>query len=251
MDDLKNETLNVYNKLLYSDVSAKGGIRNEGYEKKLSLDSMYQSYKYRRIYNLGNGKYTRGTNYLIDPFSVYLKERYISNVAINKNEQQSTEKQHTYIFYSLFDIDIFVRKNYRDDSSDDSIKYTFDSLNKVFKDKRISRPIFMESTDKREFAYPKIFTEFQIELIKMLYARGNVKPNFPKSKSDAIKLLDIIIEGNSSVFNRNEFSDLMQIREELLKPRTQLAPRINIMEIIFDTSKKINILNSAMKDITR
>ena len=117
---------------------------------------MNQSYRYRSVFNdrkrtkdesLNKG-YRKGTKYLIDPFSGFLKENYISEIFQAEKKQLLDVKKQKYIFYSLFDIDVFVRKNYRDDSSDDSIKYTFNRINDVFTDRRISFPFFWNN-DKR------------------------------------------------------------------------------------------------------
>lgn len=215
---------------------------------------MNQSYRYRSVFNdrkrtkdesLNKG-YRKGTKYLIDPFSGFLKENYISEIFQAEKKQLLDVKKQKYIFYSLFDIDVFVRKNYRDDSSDDSIKYTFNRINDVFTDRRISFPFFWNN-DKKVGTYGGVYNNLQIYIIKELLYNPEVKPNFPTSKLEAIEVIDIIIDENSEAIDKKEINELVEARDDLAKSRTKLAPRIKVMEKIFNTKDKIKVLNEAMK----
>ncbi|MGO3373589.1 hypothetical protein [Brochothrix thermosphacta] len=256
-ENVNKEEKNIYGKLFYSDVSAKGKIRSEGYEKSLSLSNKSHSYKYRSMFydrekrtdNEGTRTYVKNTSYLIDPFSGFLKERYVENTfsnvkdkLLNTTKEKDTFFRGEYLFYSLFDIELIVRNIYFRESESKPLDFAFNKINSMFKDNLLAKSIF-----ENKMYYQEPFTFEEIELVKLIWPQIIIKPKFPTSKKVAIKVIDFIISENSEAINKKEVNELVQVRDELAKPRTQLASRIERMGKIFITNDKIKVLNEAMK----
>ncbi|WP_314062500.1 hypothetical protein [uncultured Vagococcus sp.] len=191
------------NKLLYSSLSASGNIRVQG---KQSLDDFGRgfSYQFREFY--ANYEFVKGNHYLIDPFAQLSSQFYVQH----KLDLALKENQNNYLFYSMFDLDFFIRKNYsrRSSTGRPAIIYSLKRVNDCFTGSlstaneidmrtKMVMPLFEADTSKEFYKYNPIFTENEIATL----ANEIVPPESISSIKDlSLEEIDTLIAlGNDSL----------------------------------------------------
>lgn len=197
--------------------------------------------------NILSTNYAMKQSYLIDPFSLFLKEEYIVN-QINNLKNYEMKYPVNYIFYSLFDIDIFVRKNYFSESKKNPITYIFGRVNSVFENERISKKIFRKNIDANGI-YKQPFSNNDIIFIEKFWTKVKVEANIPTTKSDIKKAISIIEKNYYEKFNQVELTDLNQIKDYMSRTGNKADDVYEDLKEIFNTNEKIKILNKIMKEI--
>lgn len=129
----KKNNLSFIEKITYSDVSVGGEVRvlNRAKLENTYTKGKYDIFKYRYFFNYEELFLINGTQYLYDPFTFMTKKIYV------KETIEQLGIKNNYIFYSLFDIDIFVRINYTRQSqqNESDLKYSLRKINKIFNKK--------------------------------------------------------------------------------------------------------------------
>lgn len=136
----KNKYKELISKIHYTDIPEKGNIaKNTRPGINENIDS--KQLRYRQYFNYGelgstwvNNKLTNNSNYKTDPYSFLVKERYIDDYIDNFDNHKDM-----YIFYSIFDIDIFNRiiyANYTQNTTDSKLIYQIivEKINKFIGD---------------------------------------------------------------------------------------------------------------------
>lgn len=113
----------VMNNLFYSDIAVEGEVRKSG-NRNLDFNQAGFSYKYRNFYSKEN--FQDRNQYYGDPYSCLTDEKYLLSISFNNEE-------HPYLFYSMFDLDFFVRKNYSRSSEDNLFTYVINKIDDIFK----------------------------------------------------------------------------------------------------------------------
>lgn len=126
----QKKIFNIYDiqRLFSSNIPSSGSISTFGINQPVYQTSRkYYSFKYRNFYE--KDIFIIGQNYLVNPFASLTDRSYVLQVFhdiccnINKNH---------YLFYNIFDLDFFVRKNYTRQSQAGLFKYTLDRVNDIF-----------------------------------------------------------------------------------------------------------------------
>lgn len=92
-------------KIVYSDIAATGEINTKG-KLALPYTVKWGQMKYREFFKKED--FVEGVKYHIDPYSQLTDSEYLMKVISKFN----TTNPNMYLFYSIFDLDFFVRKNY-------------------------------------------------------------------------------------------------------------------------------------------
>lgn len=156
--------------LFYSDISSSGDVRIYG-EKSLDYTKRNFHFKYRK-FNLKK-KFEVNNHYNIDLYSVLSDEAYM----IFSMYKNIYELKNHYIFYSMFDLDLFIRKNYSfqtPNSVSHTITYSIDRVNdnfiksnlnnRNFEENKIVAPLF--KGDGNTIPYSLLIPEKVKDLIK-------------------------------------------------------------------------------------
>lgn len=164
-------------KVSFLKVTSKGHV----YRSANGFDSgRLNSFKYRDIYYFGeNVHHEMKSNsfYLVNPFIYFTNEKYII---------EST-KINSYIFLSLFDIDVFYRKNYYR-AKEERFKYLLNSINSVFTNSNDKHRSFFNDHwtgflfNKKEFVFPFSKEDIQVSTLfeKLMILNENTKTVNPK-----------------------------------------------------------------------
>lgn len=92
-------------KIVYSDIAATGEINIKG-KLALPYTVKWGQMKYREFFKKED--FVEGVKYHVDPYSQLTDSEYLMKVISKFN----TTNPNMYLFYSIFDLDFFVRKNY-------------------------------------------------------------------------------------------------------------------------------------------
>lgn len=183
VDDKYSGLKNLYKKLYYSSVASGSDFRRSILDNNSrNGDGTYEALKYQKLYNFEISEdfeeFINSTNYPVDPFAFVGQDWYV----------RDTFFKNFYVFYSIFDIDAFVRFNYGRGDSDIAIALSYlirkiyciltgkDKLNAIRLKQReielkngISSPVFYKESliEERKCAYsPENFDEITgIELL--------------------------------------------------------------------------------------
>ena len=112
-------------KTVYSDIAAKGEIEAKG-KAALPYTVKWSQMQYREFFKKLN--FTEGRNYYVDPYAQLTDLDYLMKVI----KELSDANSNMYVFYSMFDLDFFVRKNYTRQSfknEREAWEYAYDRVN--------------------------------------------------------------------------------------------------------------------------
>jgi hypothetical protein len=120
-------------KIVYSDIAATGEINTKG-KLALPYTVKWSQMKYREFFK--KEEFVKGTRYHVDLYSQLTDLNYLMKVIKGLN---STNPM-LYVFYSMFDLDFFVRKNYTRQSfknETEAWKYAYDCVNESITGKHL------------------------------------------------------------------------------------------------------------------
>lgn len=178
-----SEITPLYQKyLMYSDITAFGDIRKVNEDSKDFTQKTFVA-QFRENYLKSNFV---GTNfYNIDLYASLSDVIYI----LSSFEKLLSRESNYYIFYSMFDIDLFFRKNYSRQSSlnADLMNYSIRRVNDIFTN-TLQTPI--EKLNRLNFSFP---------LFEVNYNRNNAnyEPLIPIELMEWIESIDPIIRSNA------------------------------------------------------
>ena len=112
-------------KTVYSDIAAKGEIEAKG-KAALPYTVKWSQMQYREFFKKLD--FTEGRNYYVDPYAQLTDLDYLMKVI----KELSDANSNMYVFYSMFDLDFFVRKNYTRQSfknEREAWEYAYDRVN--------------------------------------------------------------------------------------------------------------------------
>lgn len=120
-------------KIVYSDIAATGEINTKG-KLALPYTVKWSQMKYREFFK--KEEFVEGTRYHVDLYSQLTDLNYLMKVIKGLDSANSM----LYVFYSMFDLDFFVRKNYTRQSFKNEIeawKYAYDCVNESITGKQL------------------------------------------------------------------------------------------------------------------
>lgn len=269
-------------KLVVSDVPAKGDVKNSGFESIINFYEKNNSFQYRFFYQNRNLSLEDTRNYAIDPFTYLSKRSYIKKTIQHHADtlllSELTGFEELYVFYSIFDIDIFIRKNYSRQSNNEQkpnfvyllerVNNIFIKKNKLFEDilyvNQLMPPIFLRDTSHHEtiIEYAPIYTNEELKVAKFFFNNDEIeedvsdhkKSNYRKIKKvhtkntklgrkDFIVLLDELLE-NSSI-DTTDKETIQNIKNSIIETeyRTATIDKKQQVKEIMDKNKIQNIKN--------
>ncbi|MBO0439620.1 P-loop NTPase fold protein [Candidatus Enterococcus ikei] len=191
----------VLNKILYSSVAAYGDIRT--LPKK---DNFFEDYWQAQIYRSRNqykkGDFIKRTSYYIDLFA------QLTDIEIIKAKLLGIvkEKKVYYLFYSLFDLDFFINKNYTRRSlskKSERLEYSLKRVNDCFNKEHLTniderklrrnmvlpllRPVESNASEKEELFLP-LFENNEIEILKEVFEEFEARENIDEETSKKVSL---------------------------------------------------------------
>ncbi|MFC7056143.1 hypothetical protein ACFQOY_10005 [Enterococcus alcedinis] len=160
------EQYSVIRSLLYSNHPVSSLIRKfENHH--LDFNEPYYYLKYRDMYN--KDFFVEKNSYFGDPYSCLTDTKYILSTFSKMLREERTK--HHYLFYSMFDLDFFTRKNYFTNNTKDSIElieYAITRIDKIFKNdlslyeekamrEKMIRPLFSSLDSTSSIEYVSLF----------------------------------------------------------------------------------------------
>lgn len=204
-------TKNFSKQITYSDVTAFGEVRIKG-EKNLPYTERWAETRYRNFFQKKD--YTKSRNYLVDPYSQLTDYTYLMDVV--KSFEISDDESFKYFYYSMFDLDLFIRKNYSRQSSDtafDDIYYTLGRINTIFTNDlstpkeiemrdKFSVPLLLKTKNEAENKFLQLFDDSELNIISdFKFAGGKKDVNIKNINKKQLNIID----------------DLLTSREKLLE----------------------------------
>lgn len=249
----------LLDKIMNSDIAGKGGIKTYGFFNRNDNknNKKFSIYQYRYFYKSRNLILEDGRNYSFDPFIYLSKQSYI-NKTIYKLKSIllfSTEESHkeVYVFYSMFDLDIFVRKNYSRQSQDDLLGYVLRRINDIFASRtsieedsyftnQLTPPIFskIEYKFNSKYNYEELYDKQDLDMSSELLSKNNTNNEFVssiKNKEECLKLVNTII--NTISLSKKDKSTIESIKLHLETSNTHV--RKNDKKSISDIVNNYNI----------
>lgn len=208
-------------KIVYSDLAAKGEVETRG-KLALPITEKWNQMKYREFFKKKN--FINGTEYYIDLYAQLTDYDYLMNIVKECFDYRS----NNYLFYSMFDLDFFVRKTYARQSyltNNRALKYTLNRINDVFIGKlRTAEEISM----RRMMVVPLLGTfEKNIRIISseydVLFKEKDTVVPYEIFKQDVIKIID---DGEKNT-NDVELERIQPTNKELLS-------QIDLLKILGD-----------------
>lgn len=123
----KSMSSELLGKIVYSDISANGDIRR--ISQKVDQDFRDRNFNYQYRYFFKKVDFTENSQYLADPYSFLSDIYYLVEVLDSFTDNVAPSM---YIFYSMFDVDVFVRKNYSKQNEPNLVRYGLKRLNEIF-----------------------------------------------------------------------------------------------------------------------
>lgn len=123
----KGDLANSYilDNFITSDVAIKGDV------KKATMMDL-SSFRYRKLYSIDKTEsYRLYTNYMIEFFVPFIKPVNIIHTLMGYKRENKTS--FMFLFYSMFQIDVFVRKNYARRSEENRYYYARTRIQGIFK----------------------------------------------------------------------------------------------------------------------
>ncbi|WP_323617090.1 hypothetical protein [Erysipelothrix rhusiopathiae] len=214
-----DEELEMLYKLTEKVSFLKVASRGHVYRSANGFESgRLNSFKYRDIYYFGeNVHHEMKSNYfyLANPFTYFTNEKYII---------EST-KADSYIFLSLFDIDLFYRKNYYR-AKDERFKYLLTSINRFFTNSNDKSKSFFNNHwtgflfNENEFVPPFSLEDIQVSVLfenlmilnqntKSVNPKDNIKKDKKFEEYSFPEQMDIL----ELFFNESEFANNSEYNE--------------------------------------
>ncbi|MEI5988741.1 hypothetical protein A5881_000228 [Enterococcus termitis] len=123
----KNMDPKLMGKIVYSDITANGDIRRTSQKREQDFGVRNFNYQYRYFFKKED--FTENNQYLTDPYSFLSDFYYLDEVLGSFTDNVAPPM---YFFYSMFDMDIFVRKNYSKQNEANLVRYGLKRLNEIF-----------------------------------------------------------------------------------------------------------------------
>lgn len=123
----KSMSRELLGKIVYSDITANGDIRRTS--QKVEQDFRVRNFNYQYRYFFKKEDFTENNQYLADPYSFLSDIYYLEEVLDSFTDSVAPSM---YIFYSMFDMDVFVRKNYSKQNESNLVRYGLKRLNEIF-----------------------------------------------------------------------------------------------------------------------
>ncbi|MEG2292390.1 MAG: AAA family ATPase [Carnobacterium sp.] len=237
----------LIDKLIVSDITAKGDINKHGQASISDFYSKNNAFQYRYFYNNKKLNLKHNSNYTIDPFTFLSKRSYINrtiknyhNILMPSNEFKAEEM---YVFYSLFDIDIFIRQNYSRQSQpkDEVFSYVLDRVNDIFTHvpdtSNLTLPIFVKINYPKSIGskYNKIYDDEDKKLANKLLNSNTIKNKktnkdipavYSLKKPNFINLLNNIIQWPN--INQEDITSIKSVLKQLTsKPTNQTTHKLS------------------------
>lgn len=173
---------NLYHiqRLFFSNISAQGFIKKFGeVDPVYNPSEKYYAYKYRNFFE--KDSFVKGRQYMVDPFASLTDASYVLEVFHRIHHK---EELTDYLFYNLFDLDYFVRKNFTRQSQTELFEYTLRRVNSIFDGELNTRD---EIDLRRNMSIPLMVSYDEANLaFKPLIEIGKLDvPNEPEAPQDA------------------------------------------------------------------
>lgn len=248
------------NKVVYSSVAARGEVTkgtrskikkeslvSEEFLDRLNISTKYPSkvyfqnsiFQYREAFSF-DIKLKDNTNYYFDPFSFAGKKEYV----LNSFKPTAPE---TYIFYSLFDIDVFVRMNFFRHSEEFPFHYMLSKINRILTTE-ISRSANVFEHDLQKHLSTSIFG---------IMDENKCQGPFTTEELEYSKYFDKLVQGDSNIIQGidvnyvqqiNKKDDLSEVISTLLdNKRLSLSERNQLKQIASD----LHIPKTRIKSVQR
>ncbi|MGL5684431.1 MAG: hypothetical protein ACRCXQ_01400, partial [Vagococcus fluvialis] len=156
-------------------------------------------FKFRELYN--KATYSVGRKYDIDLYTCLSDKEYYIDIF----EKMDNKSKNYYMFYSMFDLDYFFRKNYSRQSYKnelDAYIYSIGRVNSIFNNQMNNH---IEQKNRLNFSFPLYETNFD----KTSFVYENLLPNslieYVSSLFDENKITDDSVKDNESRTKVNEF----------------------------------------------
>jgi hypothetical protein len=184
------EQVEFIRKTVYSDIAAKGEIEAKG-KAALPYTVKWSQMQYREFFKKQN--FISGTNYYVDPYAQLTDLDYLMKVI----KKLSDANSKMYVFYSMFDLDFFVRKNYSKQTPGNekaAWKYAYDRVNDsvtgkvtTIEEKKMHKMMVVPLFGVFEENNTRISTEFvplfsENEISEYLEAREVINQRFANNK---------------------------------------------------------------------
>ncbi|MGL9729628.1 hypothetical protein [Enterococcus sp. DIV0756] len=197
--------------IIYSDISADGDIRKANLQVHNYQQKGHQ-YQYRNVFRKSD--FEKNHHYLVDLFSQLTD----INSVINKLYAVCRMDIKSYLFYSMFDLDFFIRKNYSRrsfSSSNSGIEHAIKRVNDCFTG---DLNVFEEKEMQKKMVLPICIKNSQLE--------HDDKRGFDpllKNVEETSNLIESIIPEEISGITASPEEDIKKVtKEELLKLRDML-----------------------------
>ena len=233
--------------LLYSNMSVSGLIRKT-VSKHLNFNEPNFSYKYRNLYN--KESFVESNRYPGDPYSCLTDKKYILSTF--------NSEENNYLFYSMFDLDLFTRKNYFSNNDDvDLTEYMIKKIDNIFENdlstyeekamrKKMVIPLFSNDNDIDSTNFISLFGEdFRSYIEKnQRQKRTSIKLQIENYIHDFIESVDLSTHEHKTFLRnyKNQYKEWPQNRELDIKRLNELCEESNSKRITPNDKKMIEIL---------
>ncbi|MBO0469478.1 hypothetical protein JZO66_02885 [Enterococcus sp. DIV0242_7C1] len=191
----------VLNKILYSSVAAYGDIRTLP-KKDNFFEGYWQTHIYRSRNQYKKSDFTKKTSYYIDLFAQLTDLERVEAKLLGIVKEQKVY----YLFYSLFDLDFFVNKNYTRRSlskKSERLEYSLKRVNDCFNNKRLSniderklrrnmvspllKPEVINGSENEDLFLP-LFENNEIKILKEVFEEFEVRENIDENGGKKVNL---------------------------------------------------------------